>query len=129
MSKWVDILKKNEKEFETNIKKNYSETMECSESTEDHNLKDVDDEFENEFSLIIHNIMFDFKKYIKNEQLPFMNKTNMTSKYLVNDFFKLFSTNYIDVKNRVDKDNEEYLKDLEEEENELYEENSDYDYR
>jgi hypothetical protein len=91
------------------------------------NIKDVDDEFEREYSLIIHDIMFDFKEYIKEEQLPFMNKLNMTGKYLVEDFFKYFSTNYNDIKDKVEKENEEYLKELEEEENELIEENSEYE--
>jgi hypothetical protein len=126
MSSWIDILKKNDKEFETKLKKD--DIVENNiENIEDTNIKDVDDEFEREYSLIIHDIMFDFKEYIKEEQLPFMNKLNMTGKYLVEDFFKYFSTNYNDIKDKVEKENEEYLKELEEEENELIEENSEYE--
>jgi len=126
MSSWIDILKKNDKEFETKLKKD--DIVEDNiENIEDTNIKDVDDEFEREYSLIIHDIMFDFKEYIKEEQLPFMNKLNMTGKYLVEDFFKYFSTNYNDIKDKVEKENEEYLKELEEEENELIEENSEYE--
>jgi hypothetical protein len=126
MSSWIDILKKNDKEFETKLKKD--DIVEDNiENIEDTNIKDVDDEFEREYSLIIHDIMFDFKEYIKEEQLPFMNKLNMTGKYLVEDFFKYFSINYNDIKDKVEKENEEYLKELEEEENELIEENSEYE--
>jgi len=126
MSSWIDILKKNDKEFETKLKKD--DIVEDNiENIEDTNIKDVDDEFEREYSLIIHDIMFDFKEYIKQEKLPFMNKLNMTGKYLVEDFFKYFSTNYNNVKDKVEKENEEYLKELEEEENELVEENSEYE--
>jgi len=126
MSSWIDILKKNDKEFETKLKKD--DVVEDNiENIEDTNIKDVDDEFEREYSLIIHDIMFDFKEYIKEEQLPFMNKLNMTGKYLVEDFFKYFSTNYNDIKDKVEKENEEYLKELEEEENELIEENSEHE--
>ena len=129
MSKWIDILKKNDKEFQTEIKKDDVIINETNEVVEDFNIRDPDDEFENEYSLIIHDIMFDFMEYIKNKHLSFMNKTNMTGKYLTIDFFKKFTTNYKDIKNRVEKENEEYLQEVEEEENELYEENSEYEYK
>ena len=127
MSKWVDILKKNDKEFETELKKNNITTDENTEDIEDINIKNVDDEFEKEYALTIHDIMFDFKEYIKENKLPFMNKLNMTGKYLVDDFFKFFTDNYNNLKEKIEKENEEYLNELEEEENEMVEENSEYE--
>lgn len=129
MSKWIDILKKNDKEFETELKNNNDITDDENETVDDLNLKDVDDEFEREYSLIIHDIMFQFKEYIKDEQLPFMNQINMTGKYLPEDFFKQFTINYIELKEKIEKENEEYLQELEEEENELIEENSEYEFK
>ena len=129
MSKWIDILKKNDKEFETTLKKDDTPPAEEVTITEFIDIRDPDDEFENMYSSTIHDIMFDFKDYIQNQQLPFMNKINMSGKYIIEDFFKQFTTNYIDLKNKVDQENEAYLKELEEEENELYEEMSDYEYK
>jgi hypothetical protein len=129
MSKWTDILKKNNKEFQTKIVKAEIKVNEETEYIEDHNIKDIDDEFENKYSSVIHDIMFDFKEYIIKNQLPFLNKPNMTGKYLVEDFFKKFTVNYLELKEKVEKENEEYLKELEEEENDLIEENNEYEYK
>ena len=129
MSSWIDILKKNDKEFETEFKNKNDITDNENESIEDLNIRNVDDEFEREYSLIIYDIMFQFKEYMKEKQLPFMNKINMSGKYLPEDFFKQFTTNYLDLKDKVEKENEEYLQELEEEENELIEENSEYEFK
>lgn len=133
MSKWVDILKKNDKEFETTLK-NEDVVIEDNESIiveEDYNIKDYDEEFDiiNKDKLI--DIKLEFEEYVKEKCLPFFNKnilmenphniniTDCSNNYNFYDFMKYNSVNYFDLIKQVNKENDEYIKELENEENEF----------
>ena len=51
------------------------------------NLKDIEDEFEYKYMRNIEDISFEFKEFIFNNYLPFMDK-NINVKYNIYDFIK-----------------------------------------
>jgi hypothetical protein len=130
MSNWVSVLNKNKIEFETKIEKNLEKTEIIEENNDfSYNLdffRDIDDEFEHKYLTKICDLKYEFKKYIENECLPFINK----SYYGINDFYdfiKYNCTNYYTLEEEI---NQEYEKMIEEENNieETFEDNySDYE--
>lgn len=111
---WVDILKKNDKEFEI-ILDTEIETYELpSLSFVDPNIKDLDDEFDRLYMLKIYDIKFYFKQVIDDYPLPFLNiKSNNN---LLIDFIKYNCKNYYKLEKKIIKENDEYLEELKEEE-------------
>jgi hypothetical protein len=113
---WIDILKKNDKEFQKEVpKKKFIEEV---INVDDQFIKNYEDEFDFEYSSKIIDIKIEFKEYIKNLGLPFFdkNRTFIDTSYNFNDYIKYNSNNLIKIKNKVEKENEEYLKELEEDE-------------
>lgn len=80
----------------------------------DINLLDADDEFDRLYLSKISDLKLEFKEYIDNECLPFLNSTKI-KKYDFYDFIKNNSINYKNIEYDVEEKNEEYLKQLEEE--------------
>jgi hypothetical protein len=122
---WCDIIKKNDKPIETQDKLETEIEIDIDENIEEENLnlKNVDEEFNKEYSSNILDIKFEFRDYIEKEYLPFLNVMNKTTtKYNFYDFIKQNSVNYKKLMERIEKENEAYLKQLEEEENKYLEE-------
>lgn len=110
---WVDILKKNDNEFQISIEKE----VEYNESTNyiyDSNIKDIDDEFNRIYILKIYDIKFYFKKIIDEYPLPFLNKKSPNNFFI--DYIKYNCKNYYTLEKNIIKENNEYLNELEEEE-------------
>ena len=125
---WLDILNKNNTEFQVNLLVDKEEVQEIFNEEPDYFIKNVDEEFEKIYNIKIIDIKFDFKEYIQNEQLPFMNKTPDVGKYDFYDFIKNNCKNYYKVDKNVEKSNKEYFDYLKNEENEILEEIKEYNY-
>jgi len=121
---WVNILKKNDNVFQKEIIKKKVEEKKVI-IVNDPNIKNFEDEFDFEYSSKIIDIKLEFKEYIEKICLPFFdkNRTTLDYSYNFNDYVKYNSKNLIKIKNKVQKENEEYLKQLEDEE-----ENDNYEY-
>ena len=119
---WVNVLKKNDKEFQKEIKIKKEEPVII---VIDPNIKDFEDEFDIKYSSKIIDIKLEFKEYIENLCLPFLDKNRSFTdfSYNFNDFIKYNSKNLIKIKNKIEKENEEYLKEIEEDEENNYNEN------
>jgi hypothetical protein len=119
---WINILKKNNKDFEKETKKPHVE--ETVFVINDPNIKNYEDEFDIKYSSKIIDIKLEFKEYIEELCLPFLDKNRSFTdvSYNINDYIKYNCNNLIKIKNSVEKENEEYLK-----ENEEFEENYNYD--
>jgi hypothetical protein len=115
--KWLDIIKKNDKDFEIkNIKeKNHNNQKPILK----YNLKDADEEFEFIFNKLLVNIKIDFENYINNQAFPFMDNNLNLKSYNFYDFLKYNSHNYSDVINKVDEENKEHIIDFDKEEEDL----------
>jgi len=122
---WVNILKKNDNVFQKDIPNKQEKEEEEVIIFNDPNIKDYDDEFDIKHSYDIINIKFEFKEFIEKMGLPFMdkNKSLFDISYNFNDYIKYNSKNLIKIKNKVDKENEEYLKEMEEEEEDEFYDN------
>ena len=81
------------------------------------NLKNIDDEFDYIHHRNILNISFEFRNYISYNFLPFMDKLNTT--YNIFDFIKENSYEYTKVINKVEKYNNELIKEYNQEQDEL----------
>ena len=125
---WLDILNKNNTEFQVNLLVDKEEVQEIFNEEPDYFIKNVDEEFEKIYNMKIIDIKFDFKEYIQNEELPFMNKTPNFGKYDFYDFIKNNCKNYYKVDKNVEKSNKEYFDYLKNEENEILEEIKEYNY-
>ena len=122
-SKWSEIIKINDKEFEKKNKKNvedgdYEKNIE--KIIYNHNLKNIDDEFEKIYNNIIIDIKVDFENYINEQCMPFLDNHLNYKNYNFYDFLKYNSQNYIDITNKVKIENEEILRDNEKDEEEEY---------
>ena len=122
-SKWSEIIKINDKEFEKIIiKKNIDEIENTNKSL--YNIKNIDDEFEKIYNSILIDIKFDFEEYIKDQAMPFLDNRFNYNNYNIYDFLKYNSQNYIDITNKVKNENEENINDIENDEeedlNEIY---------
>ena len=120
---WLEILKKEDKEFEVSKKKDIESNDEIIIEEEDLFLKKTDDEFEKEYMNKILDIKDELIEYIQHNALPFLNKTDQTTTaFNFYEFIKNNCLNYLEVEKSVNKENEEYLEDLKKEEEEAYEE-------
>ena len=119
---WINILKKNDKDFEKETKK--PDVEETVFVINDPNIKNYEDEFDIKYSSKIIDIKLEFKEYIEELCLPFLDKNRSFTdvSYNIYDYIKYNCNNLIKIKNSVEKENEEYLK-----ENEEFEENYNYD--
>jgi hypothetical protein len=120
---WVNILKKNDNEFQKEIEKKNIEEKKVI-IINDPYIKNFEDEFDIEYSYKIINIKLEFKEYIEKLSLPFLDKNRIIVDYSYNfnDYIKYNSKNLIKIKNKIEKENEEYLKQLEDDEvNDYYE--------
>ena len=110
---WVNILKKNDKEFEKS-----EETKITIENEKVHiydpNILILEDEFEYLYLNKIVNIITEFKDYIYEDFLPFFQCQFKDDKYNLYDFIKYNCIEYYDLSDKVNKENELYLKELEE---------------
>ena len=106
---WLDILKKNDGEFETTFKE--EEVLDDVEEEVDPKILNIDDEFDHYYGINICDIKFEFKLLIEQNDLPFLDKllfdTNHNDFY---DFIKYNCKNYYDLLEKVNDDNEQYLK-------------------
>ena len=114
---FLEILKKNDINFSTKIEKK-EDIKEQIEFIEDPFIKDHEEEFDIIYSNKIYDIKLEFREIIDNMALPFLNILNK-SNYNFYDFIKFNSTNIDKIKIKTEKENQEYLKDLEED-NEEY---------
>ncbi len=123
---WASILKKNDKEFETSL--NIEEKIEDTVEEHDPKILDIDDEFDHSYGINIHDIKFDFKLLIEEEYLPFLNKIFYHGEeYEFYEFIKYNSENYYKLCEKINEENAEYLKQLEND-NEEYESNDELYY-
>jgi len=120
---WINILKKNDNEFQKETLKKVEEKKIF--IVNDLNIKNSEDEFDFEYSSKIIDIKLEFKEYIDNICLPFLDKNRkiLDCSYNFNDYIKYNSKNLIKIKNKVQKENEAYLRQLEDDE-----ENDNYEY-
>jgi len=119
---FLEILKKNYIDFSTKIeKKEDIKEQKQIEFIEDPFIKDHEEEFDIIYSNKIYDIKLEFREIIDNMVLPFLNILNK-SNYNFYDFIKFNSTNIDKIKIKTEKENQEYLKDLEED-NEEYNNN------
>jgi hypothetical protein len=113
---WLDVLKKNDKEFEKKIVDNkVEEVIEIN-----NDLKDVEEEFDYTFNSTITDIKIDFVEYIERLALPFLDKNSINDINIDNfsfyDFIKYNSENFIKLSEKIQKENEEYENEIEDEE-------------
>ena len=125
---WAEILKKNNKVFETVKEKNIDnyEEQYLRDNT-DSNLKDIDEEFERMYFSKITDIKLDLIEYIREECLPFLNRINIDSDYFFYDYIKDNCKNLHKLEEIVKKENEEYLEELKKEQEEEEKENNYFD--
>ena len=122
---WLNILKKNDVEFQTSFVIKEEEKIEIKVEEKDPFIKDFDEEFDKIYSNKIIEIKFEFKEYIDEEGFPLFNERNDTN-YTFYDFIKENSYNFGTVKESVEIENEEYLESLIIEDNEYYDDYKDY---
>ena len=91
----------------------------------DLNVKDIDEEFEKIYSNVLIDIKIDFREYIKDICLPFLDKINGQSIFY--DFMKYNSKNFETLCNDVYKFNENYFREVEEYEIEMEQNEAEYD--
>jgi len=112
---WTSILKSNDKEFETSLNIE-EEVIEDDIEEHDPRILDVDDEFDNKHAINIYDIKFDFKLFLEEECLPFLDKKFFNGEeYQFYEFIKYNSENYYKLSEKVDQKNAEYLKQAENE--------------
>jgi hypothetical protein len=112
---WTSILKSNDKEFETSLNIE-EEVIEDYIEEHDPRILDVDDEFDNKHAINIYDIKFDFKLFLEEECLPFLDKKFFNGEeYEFYEFIKYNSENYYKLSEKVDQENAEYLKQAENE--------------
>lgn len=122
---WLNILKKNDVEFQTSFVTKEEEEIEIKIEEKDPFIKDFNEEFDKIYSSKITEIKFEFKEHIDEEGFPLFNERNDTN-YTFYDFIKENSYNFGTVKESVEIENEEYLESLIIEEHEYYDDNKDY---
>ena len=123
---WVNILKKNDKEFETVIEEKKKEVKKVEEEIINYDYKNIDDEFDYKYSYKISCIMVEFDDFLRKEFLPFndkcvLNKT-FNPDYTFFDFIKFNSTEFQQISKYVNNYNDDIDKEIEEERKKLEEE-------
>ena len=121
---WLNILKKNNKEFENKQVEKENESVEENILYDNTFLTDVDEEFSVKYNNTIVDVKVEFEDYINDLSLPFLNNKDLFIDYNFYDFIKDNSENFQKIIENSFKEEEEYAKKIEEEEK-YYEENSD----
>ena len=127
---WVDILKKDDKEFVKPVIVKEKQEEDVIEEYCDPCYKDADDEFEYKYSDKVTNIVIDFDDFLRKNFLPFNDKCVLDKTYNCNynfhDFIKVYSKEYekickyvTEYNNDIDREIEEENKKYEEEQEEL----------
>ena len=112
---WASILKTNDKEFETSLNIE-EEAIEDNIEEHDPRILDVNDEFDHHHAINIYDIKFDFKLFLEEECLPFLDKNFFNGEeHQFYEFIKYNSENYYKLSEKVDQENAEYLKQSENE--------------
>jgi hypothetical protein len=127
---WKNILTSNSKEFEKSLNTNIENHEEEEYDIQyDINVKDVDDEFENKYLSKICDIKTDFRLYLEEEHLQFLNKTNIGGKFDFHDYIKFNSYNFYKLEKEINDYNEECMKEYMNElaEEEIYDYINEYD--
>lgn len=122
---WASILKKNDKEFDTKcIKSNKSDDLEIDNNYKnkyiDTNIKDIDSEFDNIYSIKIMDLKYDFKEYINELALPFLDGTDKNAFY---NFIKNNCSNYTKLEKEINSTNEEYINEIQNQNDEIFYDN------
>ena len=121
---WLNILKKVDKDFETSVSKDIDIIEEDdNELTYINELKDVDDEFDIKYGIDIYDLQFDFKNFIHDSLLPFMDIHPSLICNLNNTFYNFIknnSENYYNVLDDVNKWNEMITNEYENNEDSAY---------
>lgn len=123
---WANILKKNDKEFQTEFYKENNENETIYIEEKDPYIKNIDDEFEYVYMDKIMDIKDDFKEYIDFQALPFLNKNNSSTLNFYN-FIKENCFNLLKLKEIIDKENTEYLDEFKNNSLNEYEDYYEYD--
>lgn len=118
---WLEILKKNDKEFETGVENKPEEEETIDIDIENHLiLKDADDEFDRLYLSKITEIKCELQDYLRDSALPFLDKLNL-EEYGFYEFIRENSYNYYEITDIVNKENEDIINiDNEINEDELY---------
>lgn len=125
---WVEILKKNNKDFENIKEKNIDNYEEYNQNDNTYsNLKDIDEEFERIYFSKITDIKLELIEYLREDQLPFLNRINIDSDYFFYDYIKNNCENLYKLEKIIKKENEEYLEELKKEQEEEEKENNYFD--
>jgi hypothetical protein len=118
---WLEVLKKNDKEFDTSV-----DTTQIEEEVIEEDIyrtlifKDGENEFDRLYLSKITEIKCELQDHLVDNALPFLDKLN-NNDYGFYDFIKETSYNYYEVKEKVDKENDEIKKEEDElNEDELY---------
>ena len=115
MASWKDILKKTDKEFAIDLKESEDSYVDEQIIEQiDYNIKCPREEFDLIYDSIICDLKLGFREYLKEEGMPFMDKI-INTEYNFYDFIKFNSENYEIICQTVEKDNEEYKKECNEE--------------
>ena len=117
---WANILKKNNKQFETEKTVESEQEYEGNIDINDINIKDLDEEFEYMYIKDIVDIKCDLKEYIESRCLPFLNRSNINIYHNFYEFIKNNCINLHELENKLNKEYEKYLEELEKEEEEYY---------
>ncbi len=126
MSKFIDILKKDINTKVPELCKKEKEDDNVNEETNndnnnlqyDPNIKNPNDEFEREYMSKIFDLKLEFKDEIEQEGLPFMNRLHNVN-YTFFDYIKYNSNNFRKIINKVTLHNEEYLREINDDDNDI----------
>ena len=123
--KWLEILKKNDIEFQKNSNKEniipYEE--EISDNKNSVFIRCPDEEFNHIYMDKMIDIKFDFKEFIEHKGFPFLDKNPVFNKKLnFYDFLKNHSSNYKDVCRKIEQENKE-TEEEEDNDDEVFNEN------
>lgn len=116
---WLDIIKKNNKEFKIEKKEEKQEEI----IVESHNYiyQNVDVEFDHLYNIQLTDIKQDFIEYINHLCYPFMDNSFHLG-YNIFDYMKQHSCEYSKVIEQVEQVNKDIDKEIEEEQKEMEEE-------
>lgn len=110
---WADVVKKNDVKIE--VKAPEKIIVEEVIKADNPYIKDLDEEFDKIYKNKIIELKMEFKEYINDECLPFLDN-NKFSDYDFYDFIKYNCNNLDKLNNTITGENKKYLKELEEEE-------------
>jgi len=121
---WAAILKKNDKDFDNKcIKLDKKDDLEIDNYKSkyiDSNIKDINNEFDNMYSIKIMDLKYDFKEYINELALPFLDGTNKNSFY---NFIKNNCSNYKKLEKEINSTNDEYINEIQDQNDDIFYDN------